>query len=203
MIYTDKPIPDRRPNDSYWTPEWAVEMCLDLVQGKPRSMLDPAAGGGVWGKVARERWPDALIIGNEIDRDLPKHPAYSQWVRSDFLGTNYRERFDLIVGNVPYSEGAAERFVRRSLPLLSFGGRLIFLLRLTFLEGKARATGLFQEYPLQRVHVLGRVNFLNCGSSSPYAQAAFCWQQGWDGLTTITWPDWKKHHNGTTHEVPS
>lgn len=183
-------LPERRPLDSYITPRATVDQMLDLVQGTPRSVLDPCAGPGVFGQAARVRWPAAHISGVEINQELPAHPDYQYWDRCDFLAVRFRERFDLVISNPPYSNGAAEAFVRRGLSFLGFGGVLVYLLRLTFLEGKARATGLFREFPPEQILVLGRVNFIDCGMGSPHAQCAIVWRQGWQGETRVTWPNW-------------
>src|SRR5436190_3153030 len=123
MIYTDKLLPERRVLDQYFTPRADVERCLSVVQGKPYKILDPAAGRGAWGEVARLRWPEATIWGVEIDGELQRPPDYTCWLQGDFLTADLPcWNLDLIIGNPPYSENAAEKFVRKAIPLLAFGG---------------------------------------------------------------------------------
>src|SRR5579864_5598197 len=158
----DKPGAKRRPQDFYPTPPRLAQKAIDLIPQRiqPRRVLDPGAGTGVWGEAARSRWPDAEIDGIDI-RDYAeasaragvkassrangkpsatRNKAYTNWWTDDYLSAQLQGGYDLIIGTPPYSQ--AEKFVRRSIKLLKPEGQLLFLLRLSFLEGRTRARGL-------------------------------------------------------------
>jgi hypothetical protein len=176
---------ERHPHDFYATPRPFVEASLDLLPAlTPRRILDPGAGDGMWGMVARERWPDAHILGYEI-RDVPWPAAYASWTvgGADYLGM-VRPNADLVIGNPPYS--LAEAFVRAALHDLFPGGYLVFLLRLSFLETQGRHKGLWKQFPPQIVGVFAdRPSFTSNGDTDNVGAVAVVWQQGWTGDTTL------------------
>jgi hypothetical protein len=110
--------------------------------------------------VAREVWPLARITGVEL-RDGVDPPGYSFWHPGDFP-TWAREKiaqgrtFDLVIGNPPYGKGLAEEFVRAGLDLLPYGGRLMYLLRMSFNEGRNAATGCSGSIPMVACYSLAR-----------------------------------------------
>jgi hypothetical protein len=90
------------------------------------------------------------------------------------------------MGNPPYRH--AEEFIRHGYDLLSVGGSLIFLLRLAFLEGKARRDGLFREMPPYQVAVCSkRPSFSGDGRTNATAFAVFHWRAGYRGAPLLTW----------------
>jgi hypothetical protein len=190
IIQTDKPLPPRRENDFYPTPEYTVRSALELIPEwwVPKSVFDPGAGDGIWGRIARLRWPEMQLVGAEL-RDVPKPPEYDEWSVGNFLGNlgplaHYE--FDLVVGNPPYRD--AEAFVRRSLALLRDRGQLVFLLRLAFLESQRRRDGLFKEFPPKTVGVCSkRPSFTGDGKTNATAFAVFHWMKGYAGSTRLTW----------------
>lgn len=192
VILTCKELPKRRDYDDYPT---LIELCraaLTLLPDSfvPKVILDPGAGTGVWGKAALEKW-SAEVWGIEL-RDLP-NPGYYAWIKADYLGTTpknfFGDFFDLVAGNPPYKY--AEAFIRKGLSELKEGGYLLFLLRLSFLEGQARYRGLFYEYPLKSVVVSPRrVSFSGNKKSNETAYAVYLWQKGYQGQTGLGWLDW-------------
>lgn len=197
-------LPERIEADAYYTPSIFVEKGLDVVEMIARDKrcppyrtqslssssstdwfpitLDSGAGGGIWGEKAKERWPEADIIGVEL-RPLPKPEAYSLWDIGDYLDFDW-EGFDLIIGNPPF--GKLEAFVRHSLNKLHKGGILVFLTPLSFLQGKGRGNGLFMEFPPFLIAACKeRPKFT--GNNPPRA-ACFCgWIKGYRGFTELTW----------------
>lgn len=195
-ITTDKPLPERRDHDYYPTDLLTVTRILSRFQLEPtperryqypHRILDPGAGSGNWGKMARNFWPLTNLTGCEL-RDTPKPPDYDSWLLGDFvrLYQGMWPAFDLVMGNPPFKE--AEAFVRAGLPLLHPQGHMIFLLRLAFLEGQARRDGLFTEHPPKYVWTCSkRPSFTEDGKTNATAFAAFVWQKGWEGETVLSW----------------
>lgn len=188
-VVTDKVLPDRRDSDFYPTDSGTVRSVLRDISCNlnPRDILDPGAGGGVWGTVARGVWPKSRITGMEI-RDVPKPEDYDGWICPvDFLTKPvYPGGYDLVMGNPPYAH--AESFVRKGLEYLRPGGVLVYLLRLAFLEGQRRRDGLFADYPPELVYVCSkRPSFSGDGKTNATAFGCFVWSEGWTGRTSLHW----------------
>lgn len=196
IVRKETPLPERRDKDAYPTPvafvdlgmqvladHWTLPFSHDLV------VLDPGAGEGVWGQRLRATFPGEFqtIAGIEL-RDLPRPEGYDLWAQSDFLdesrGKAWLGTVDLVIGNPPFA--FSERFVRRSFDFLKEGGLLLFLLPLTFLEGKKRGAGLYAEYPPRVVAVTkDRPHFT--GNRPHMACCFMLWQKGWKGTTSLRW----------------
>lgn len=180
-------LPARRDFDFYPTPAAVAVDALEHLPSdfKPECVLDPGAGTGVWGRAARQLWPTTTITGVDL-RPVARPAAYNFWFNEDFLLTDSAPAFDLVVGNPPYKY--TEQFVRHSMSLLENGGYLVFLLRLSFLEGQSRQRGLWRHYPPRRVVVCSkRVSFTDDGRTNATAYAYFIWQRGWVGDTLLNW----------------
>lgn len=213
FVATPEPLADRRPHDFYPSPVAVCHAALKLIPYtvQPQRILDPGAGTGVWGQAARQRWPLADIDGVEIREEANGSPDYTTWWRGDFLAAPLSDSYDLIIGNPPFANNTrnadgtvardrryAEKFVRRALALTADGGRVLFLLRLAFLEGQERARGLFNDYPPAQVAVLANrpsfmpVDHIKAGKTDATAYAIFMWQKGWQGTVQLSWLLWKK-----------
>lgn len=179
-------LPPRKENDFYPTPLGFCRAALQQLPRffTPRAILDPGAGTGVWGKAYRERWPQSLITGVEL-RDVARPGVYNFWYTGDMLQlATPAPCFDLIAGNPPFN--IAEPLVRAGLAMLDAGGYLMFLLRLAFLEGQGRGTGLWREFPPFKVVVSSkRIGFT--GNSNPNSFALFIWKQGYRGESQLGW----------------
>jgi hypothetical protein len=185
-IYCDRSqLPARRDYDHYPTPQHTVLGALGLIEKAPGRILDVGAGDGTWGRVARQLWPACHLEGIEVRFD-EKPSDYDEWHIGDFAVSQPNGRFDLVMGNPPYSH--AENFVRRGYNLLSVGGSLVFLLRLAFLEGQARRDGLFHEIPPYQVAVCSkRPSFSGNGRTNATAFAVFHWRAGYGGTPILSW----------------
>lgn len=191
----------RRKNDFYETP---IELCIAALcrlrddyydNTKPINILDPGAGGGVWGKAANKIFPGIYVAGVEIE-NKEEPPEYEYWLNEDYLHMDYMWQHGLIIGNPPYS--LAEEFIRHSFTCLKDGGHILFLLRLAFLESKKRHFGLFTDHPLKQVYVLSRrPSFFSVDgkrkTTDALSYAMFLWQKGWDGDTKLGWLYWRYH----------
>jgi len=196
IITTTKQLRPRTAHDFYPTP---IELCysaLRLINTHPYRVYDPGAGDGVWGDAARILWDDTFIEGCDL-RNIPQPTAYDHWTNQcDYLKTDFRFPFDVIMGNPPYRY--AEQFIRQSLrfvrPSGANGGYIIFLLRLAFLESQTRGRGLWLEHPPKSIHVLvSRPSFTGNGKTDATAYAIYIWQKGWTGITELKWLDWENN----------
>lgn len=180
---------DFRPrdiHDFYPTPLSFALASLNLLGNiDPKHIIDPGAGSGVWGEAARKKFPTAIITGVEL-RPVIKPAAYNFWYQSDYRNlVTLSPVCDLIIGNPPYKY--AEEFVRLSLPMLEPGGKMVFLLRLAFLESQRRLK-LWHDYKPQSVTVCAnRPSFTGDGNTDATAYAIFIWEKGWTGSTALDW----------------
>ena len=195
IIYSDKKLNTRAPHDFYPTP---LELCIASIKGvelpdKP-NIIDPGCGTGNWGTAARQIWPDAFIVG--IDIEEPPEGSlrcYNDFELGSYLDWNPGSKFDAVIGNPPFKY--AEEFVRKSMEHLMIGGKLIFLLRLAFLESQTRGRGLWKDLPPIMVRPLvSRICFYG-DHTDDTAYAIYCWEKGYTGPTELRWLDWKVNND--------
>lgn len=180
-------LPKRNDFDFYPTPLSVAQDALTYIPltTNPSCILDPGAGTGVWGRAARGLFPKATITGIDM-RPVPRPAAYNFWFTGDYLLMDAAPAFDLVMGNPPYKY--AEQFVRQAYRMLEPNGYLIMLLRMNFLEGQARADGLWRTHPLKQAVVCSkRVSFSGDGKTNATAYAYFIWQKGYTGETRLLW----------------
>lgn len=185
--------------DRYTSPEWLIRQLVDEllphwldptllpVGSTPGTILDAGAGSGVFVRHLRRAYPTATIHAIDI------HQGFGSWrdagadlsFHGDFLtdlppiclerpGTFLLPKYDLIVGNPPFS--LAEAFIRRALGMCDY---LAYVLRQGFLASKDRCAldGLWlelaPEYLYQVAHrPLFRLD-KKSGDSADYMW--FCW----------------------------
>jgi hypothetical protein len=189
------PLPPRDPDDYYRTPVYTIRSTYNKLfelmpalndQRSRLSILDPGAGDGCWGEVARDIWPEAKICGVER-RPVSPHNCYNEWLVGDYPEVGGQDRmFDLIIGNPPFKY--CQQFISAGLNQLEYGGFLVFLLRLGFAGGQRRRDGLFTKNPPRLVAVCSkRPSFSGDGRTKPIEYAMFFWQRGYKGATTLDW----------------
>lgn len=188
IITTTKEMRPRDPNDFYPTPASFVDAALrtvdSLMPAPPRRILDPGAGTGVWGDVARRLWSRAHITGVEL-RETERPSSYDEWIVGDFRLEHFTG-FDLVMGNIPYMH--AEAFLKQMFHSASEGGIVMNLLRLAFLEGQDRGRGFWRRYPPLLVEVCSsRPSFTGNGKTDATAYAMYYWRKGWHGETRLDW----------------
>lgn len=98
-----------------------------------------------------------------------------------------------IITNPPYKY--AKEFVEKALNTIPIGNKVAMLLKLLFLEGKARKE-LFRKYPPKYIYVFsgrimcaknGEFEKMKAGGGSAIAYAWFIWEKGYDGKPTLDW----------------
>lgn len=112
----------------------------------------------------------------------------TEWGGVDFLKQNEPYLGD-IVTNPPYKY--AEEFITHGLDLIPDGNKLCLLLKVQFLEGKARKK-LFEKYPPKTVWVSSsRIKHGMKGdfsrANSMMAIAWYVWEKGYKGETIVRW----------------
>jgi hypothetical protein len=178
-----------RGNDLYETPPEATRALMRAEQ-LPHRIWEPAAGRGAIVDVLRAAGHD-VIAADIADYGVPGQATG----RDFFLETEAPAGIDTIVTNPPYRDGAA--FVRHALTLCP---RVIFLLRLAFLESTSRTDILDEGGKLARVYIFrNRLPMMHRdGWAGPRATNAipFMWAV-WDrdhvGLPTIRRISWVAH----------
>lgn len=172
---------ERELNDYYATEPKAVEMLLSVEKFNP-NIWECACGEG------------------HISKELKK-AGYNVW-STDLINRGYGEVKDFfsfktqtkndldIITNPPYRY--AKEFVEHALEIVQKGCKVAMLLKIQFLEGRARKK-LFENYPPKIVYVFSsRVNCAKNGNFEKYKSSAVCyawfvWEKGFQGKPKIDW----------------
>lgn len=103
------PFAHRRRYGQFFTPEPIAELMLEWVGPVAQeSLLDPAVGPGVFLRLARKRFPQANLVGVDIEPvalEAAKRSLGNEHMRlilQDFLTWRSDEQFGAIVANPPY-----------------------------------------------------------------------------------------------------
>lgn len=173
--------------DRYYTPEALASACVSTL-GNLRGLRawEPHVGAGAFARALRSR--GALVHATDLDPAAEGfRDADTSWV-GDFLAVDPPEGVDLIVGNPPFN--AAEEHVRRALKLRPRYG-VGFLLRLAFLAGQDRGTGLWRDYPPVAVYVCSRRPSFTGGATDSADYAWFVWDTiARGGTPRLDWIRW-------------
>lgn len=158
--------------DFFETPAWCVDLLLERVPLPDGEWLEPSAGNGAIIRAVRRLRPGQVFGAVESDpRRWKGLRALDVALRPlDFLVLMppQRGRWDLCIGNPPYTQ--AEAFVRKGLTLAR---EVVYLLRLGFLAGQKRAA-LYREHGTPDVYVLPRrPSFTGRGTDS----ADYAWMR--------------------------
>lgn len=175
---------ERREDDVYITPAWAVRALLADVEISGGWWLEPCAGdGAIIQAVATCRtdveW-SAFELRSECGPALLESPrTHGVVVGYDFLADFVPGRhYDAIVTNPPYS--LAEEFIRACLPLADV---VVMLLRLNFLGSMKRAAFLREYAP--SVYVLPKRPSFVGGKTDSCEYAWFVWRKYWAGSPEV------------------
>lgn len=170
--------------DTYFTPDWAVRQCIEdvvpFVCPVARTILEPGAGQGAFVKRLRERYPESNITA--VDVDPYDWPEADVSIHRDFLTTRFDQRFDLTIGNPPFS--IALEFINHAL---SCSKAVVFLLRQGFLSSQKRSAFFRMHRPSDVYIMANRPQFTDEGSDK--ADYCFvCWgRPAFNGSTNLHW----------------
>lgn len=192
----------RLPDDTYYTPLPLAQAACRAIEPHlpaPRLILEPSAGTGAFVVAACAAWRQARVAATDVhDHGTACARAGAVSFRqTDFLvlGREQVSRFDLVIGNPPYS--LAEEFVEHALRSLHPGASVAFLLRLSFLGSQGRLTGLFKHRPLRYLlPVAGRPSFTPDGKTDSSEYGFFVWTKEWhDHAQILDAIEWKEKAN--------
>lgn len=171
---------DRADNDYYATEPAATDW-LCRIEKFNGPILEPSCGEGHMSEVLKRHGYHV------VSRDLADR-GYGEV--ADFLSSDNTAWQGDIVTNPPYA--FAQEFVEKSLSIIPDGAKVAMFLKLTFLEGKRRAS-LFKITPPLRIWVSR--SRLKCAKNGDFenspgsatAYAWFVWQKGFRGNPEIHW----------------
>lgn len=199
---------DRLADDAYYTPQPLADAICSVLAHKLtgiRLILEPSAGKGAFVKAACAswgRWGAKVAATDRHDHGTACARAGATSFRVlDFLSldTERLARFDLVLGNPPYS--LAEQFVRYPLEHgLHPGASVAYLLRLSFLGSQKRLTRLFRDHPLRYlIPIAGRPSFTPDGRTDSSEYGVFVWTREWFDqpviLDAIEWKGQEVEHD--------
>lgn len=177
----------RLPGDAYYTPRALADAIVSALLrdghlARGLAVIEPSRGSGTFVRALESA--GCVVTGVDID------PEVFPDVCADFVTLDpSRYAPDAIVGNPPFS--LAEEHTRHALKLVSRqGGVVAFLLRLAFLEGKARAA-FWRDHPAAHVYVLSERPSFTGGGTDSAAYGVFVWAPH-RGLTTLSHLSWKQ-----------
>lgn len=170
---------ERRPDDFYATPEWAVLRFLEVVDLPAGQWLEPAAGNGAIIKAARAfkniHW-DAMELRETPEnveglRCVDGEVSFGDFLEAVLLTAQSPdpvEPYDVVISNPPFS--LAMEFIQASFLV---GRYVAMLLRTNFLESELRAE-FMRECPPD-VYVLPNRPDFTGGGGDATSYAWFVW----------------------------
>ncbi len=202
MSSTKRGYPRHR-SDSYNTPAWAAETLLDdyerfVTTIPPLAILDPGCGIGNLSVACHERWPDADLVGFEIENDAFNecHTRLPDMFVNldDYLEHTDLPDVQLVICNPPFS--IAQEFIQHTRDIYGYDTAIAFLLRLNFLGSKKRLEALWtpmDQKPKIKI-LIPRPSFFK-GPNSNTDSIEYCWMVwNWGGpaISWLTKPEGKK-----------
>lgn len=177
---------ERETHDYYATEPKAVEELLKVEKFAPH-IWECACGEGHISEVLKNNGY-RVFSSDLIDR------GYKDTKAIDFLTTTKEQVKEEIphdiITNPPYKY--AKEFVEHALEISMDSTKIAMLLKLTFLEGKARRE-LFKKYPPKTIYVFSsRIKCAKNGKfdeigSSAVAYGWFIWEKGYTGNPVVKW----------------
>lgn len=174
---------DVHANDFYVTPitdivQFLQEMNRQIEVDMSGCILDPAAGGSRTDKTMS--YPAAIAqtysVPIEHIHTIDIREDSLADTKCDYLTTKLNYKPDVIITNPPFRY--ALEFVQKALEDVKDGGYVIMLLRLNFLETKARKA-FFDDYMPEYIFVHHkRMSFTADGKTDSVAYAHYVWRKG-------------------------
>lgn len=181
---------ERECDDYYATDPKAIDKLLTVEPLHTRIWECACGGGHLSERLTEEGF--YVYSSDIVDRGYKRLTTIKDFLKAKT--PPFDGLYD-IVTNPPYKQ--AKEFVLKALELLPKGGKCCMLLRLQFLEGKARYEEIFRETPPRRVYVFterlqcaksGDFERLKAAGGSAVAFAWFVWIKGCENkTTTIDW----------------
>lgn len=143
-------------------------------------VLEPHAGKGNFLKVVMEVRPNVTTYANEIQ------PKYMKCLKAlgvdhlrcgDFLSMKTtKKKFDLVIGNPPFTRNAAMAHLVKGLELLTPEGSMAMLLPVFYLSSSKRFS-FWKSSPLRKVWILAnRPSFTGTAGTDRYDYAWYWWK---------------------------
>lgn len=190
LLDTQKRADEQHKNQFYITPESLVLAQLRMLNRDldkwPERILDAGFGYGVYGRMARQLWPQAHIVGIDIEvsRLAVMSPesalCYNELVTDNFLTYMFDKPFDIVIGNPPYKE-VAEKFVHRAHAVAIDGGHISLLMPAAFGHTGRRWENLYSNGMMyyREAKVVPRVSFVGYGGgTAPTEYSVWHWRKG-------------------------
>lgn len=182
---------ERRENDNYPTPKWAVRDLIQyskrdsILSNLPHVFLEPACGKGNIVSVLEEYGYTGIVSDIE---------DYGQGRKMDFLkDTHYtdsefkREFSGFIITNIPFSLTVSFIHQAKSFPKVN---TIIFLMKQAALSGIDRYEQIWKdkEFPLYKIlQIKKRLKFDGYKHVSPLEHCWFIWNRFYTGNPIIDW----------------
>lgn len=168
----------REEHDYYATPPEAVDKLFDSEYFTPPNLIwECACGGGHLAEALKAHGVESYCT-DLIDRGYGTGGV-------DFLKSDLIYNVDTILTNPPYKY--ATDFIFHALDILPDNGRVIMLLKTTFLEGRDRWKRLHSKTPPIAMYQF--IERQRCGRDGKFAK------QG-DNAIAYAWFEWRKGFNG-------
>lgn len=190
----------RRPDDFYRTPRWAIDALLYTIWGVKGPILDPGCGdGAILAALQDHGYPDTIGVELDAGRAEAAAPFCRQLLVGDLLTLDLTHlNAGTVIGNPPYA--LAQEFVEHALRTVQPGGKVYMLLRLAFLAGQKRArSGLWSH--LDAVHILSRRPAFTAKGTDSADYAWIVWRRP-QHAQEVRWPEDKKVSLQIIHPDP-
>lgn len=103
--------------DRHFTPyPLALVMCERIAEHivPPRIIIEPSVGGGSIARAAKKVWPEAWIIGVDLDPKAEGRHVVDEFILGDWIevGADLGVSVDLVLGNPPFTGKTAIAHVK-------------------------------------------------------------------------------------------